>query len=325
MILRMLFLSIVCFVTICGNTQNKPFRLVLLPDTQNYSQKYPWIFRMQTAWAAAKADSISFVIQLGDITNSNADSQWHVAARAFELLDGKVPYAFVTGNHDIGTKGRSDIRNTDLFNQYLPYSKYSKVPYFGGAYEKGKMDNVWYTFNTGKQKWLVLCLEFGPRNKIIEWGASVVKNHPLHKVIIVTHAYMYSDDLRMGAAPNHKWLPEAYGLGKDTGENAANNGEAIWEKLASRYQNIVFVFSGHVLNDGTGLLVSKGIHGNNVYQMLSNYQSGVEGSEMGGSGYLRILDIDPKSKSVKVKTYSPYLDAYKTEPDQEFVLSDLAL
>jgi hypothetical protein len=136
---------------------------------------------------------------------------------------------------------------------------------------------------------------------------------------------MYSDDLRMGAAPNHKWLPEAYGLGKDTGENAANNGEAIWEKLASRYQNIVFVFSGHVLNDGTGLLVSKGIHGNNVYQMLSNYQSGVEGSEMGGSGYLRILDIDPKSKSVKVKTYSPYLDAYKTEPDQEFVLSDLAL
>ncbi|HUN02501.1 MAG TPA: hypothetical protein PLS00_06560, partial [Niabella sp.] len=97
----------------------------------------------------------------------------------------------------------------------------------------------------------------------------------------------------------------------------------MWEKLESRYSNIVFVFSGHVLNDGTGLLVSKGIHGNKVYQMLSNYQSGVQGSEMGGSGYFRILDIDPKSKSVKVQTYSPYLDTYKNEPDQDFVLTDV--
>ncbi|GAB3415800.1 metallophosphoesterase [Niabella aquatica] len=280
---------------------------------------------MQTAWAAAKADSIRFLIQLGDITNNNADSQWHVAERAFELLDGKVPYAFVTGNHDIGTNGKSDIRNTDLFNQYLPYAKYSKLPYFGGAYEKGKMDNVWYTFSADQQKWLVLCLEFGPRNKVIDWAGSIIKNHPSHKVIIVTHAYMYSDDLRMGADTSHKWLPEAYGLGKDTGEDAVNNGEAMWKKLVSRYPNIVFVFSGHVLNDGTGLLVSKGVHGNKVYQMLSNYQSGVEGSVMGGSGYLRILDIDPRAKSVKVQTYSPYLDAYKHEPDQEFLLTDVTL
>lgn len=323
MIIRTFLLSLTCFTTIYGNTQNKPFRLVLLPDTQNYSQKFPWIFRMQTAWTAAKCDSINFVIQLGDITNSNVDSQWHVAAWAFSLLDSKVPYAFVMGNHDIGTKGKSDIRNTDLFNQYLPYSKYSKVPYFGGAYEKGKMDNVWYTFSVGKQKWLILCLEFGPRNKILDWSASVIDNHPSHKIIIVTHAYMYSDDQRMGAETTHKWLPQAYGLGKDTGENAVNNGEQMWEKLVSRYSNIVFVFSGHVLNDGTGLLVSKGIHGNKVYQMLSNYQSGVQGSEMGGSGYLRILDIDPKSKSVKVQTYSPYLDTYKNEPDQDFVLTDV--
>jgi len=88
---------------------------------------------------------------------------------------------------------------------------------------------------------------------------------------------------------NHlaKWLPQNYGVGKDVGEDAVNNGEQIWEKLISNYPNILFVFSGHVLNDGVGTFVSEGKYGNKVYQMLANYQGGVEGTEKGGNGFLR--------------------------------------
>lgn len=94
---------------------------------------------------------------------------------------------------------------------------------------------------------------------------------------------MYSDDTRMGEGD--RWLPQKYGLGKDTGENAVNNGEQMWDKLVSKYPNILFVFSGHVLNGGVGTLVSIGEQGNKVYQMLANFQDGVKGTNRGQTGF----------------------------------------
>lgn len=180
----------------------------------------------------------------------------------------------------------------------------------------GKMDNTWHTFKKGKHKWLVLCLEFGPRNNVLDWAAKVIEEHPDSKVIINTHAYLYSDDKRMGEG--HKWRPQAFGIGKLTGSESANDGEQMWEKLVSRYPNIMLVFCGHVLYDGTGMLVSKGRNGNSVYQMLANYQEGVINTEKGGNGFLRMVTIDPAGKKIGVQTYSPYLDTYKTEADQAF-------
>jgi len=165
-------------------------------------------------------------------------------------------------------------------------------------------------------KWLILCLEFGPRTSVLDWAGEIVKKHPHHKVIINTHAYMYSDDTRMGEGD--RWLPQKYGLGKDTGENAVNNGEQMWDKLVSKYPNILFVFSGHVLNSGVGTLVSIGDHGNKVFQMLANFQDGVKGTNRGQTGFLRIVDIDVKKQQVRVKTYSPYLKEYKNDVKNKF-------
>jgi len=194
--------------------------------------------------------------------------------------------------------------------------------HFGGAFEEGKMDNVWYSFKAGGLEWLVLCLEFGPRNMVLDWAGKIIDSHPTYKVIINTHAYMYSDDTRMGT--NDYWLPQEYGIGKDTGENTVNNGEQIWDKLIKKYPNILFVFSGHVLNDGTGTLVSTGIHGNKVYQMLANYQDGVEGAIRGKNGFLRIIDINVKEKQIDVKTYSPYLREYKLDKEHQFSFEDVS-
>ena len=65
---------------------------------------------------------------------------------------------------------------------------------------------------------------------------------------------MYSDSTRQG--PGDNWRPQAYGVGKDMGDSAVNDGEQIWEKLVKKHSNIRFVFSGHVLNTGVGTLVS---------------------------------------------------------------------
>lgn len=305
-------------VLLCSGQKKTSFMMVLLPDTQNYAVGYPEIFKSQTAWIAKNAEDISFVLHQGDITNNNTEQQWKVAAEAFGLIDGKVPYALSPGNHDIGDNGKTNTRNTDLFNQFFPYEKYIHSSSMKGAFEPGKMDNTWHTFRAGHFNWLILSLEFGPRDTVLGWAAGIIKTHPKHKIIINTHAYLYSDDSRMGEGKEHKWLPRNYGIGKDTGAEAVNDGEQMWEKLIKKYPNIILVFSGHVLNDGTGILVSEGVHGNKVYQLLANYQSGVGGSEKGGNGFLRMISIDTNASTISVKTYSPYLNEYKTDPSQQF-------
>ena len=321
-LLKLFSLAIVLIV-FCSGKEKSSFTLVILPDTQTYIEEYPEIFNSQTSWIAKNAKDFAFVLHQGDITDDNNDQQWKIVADGFSLMDGKVPYTFVPGNHDTGEGGHTMDRNTDLMNKFLPYSKYSKQRSFGGAFIPGEMANTWHTFKAGGYNWLILSLEFGPRDKVLDWAASIIEKHSKHKIIINTHAYLYSDNTRMGQKKDHKWRPQEYGVGKNVGPDAVNDGDQMWEKLIKKYPNIMFVFCGHVCNDGTGTLVSEGVHGNKVYQMLANYQGGVEGTEKGGNGFLRLIKIDPENSRISVKTYSPYIDKYKTESDQQFTFENV--
>jgi hypothetical protein len=82
--------------------------LVLLPDTQVYSQNFPGVFDSQTAWILnnARSRNIRYVFHLGDIVNVNSIPEWENARRSMGALDGKVPYALVPGNHDYGPGGK---------------------------------------------------------------------------------------------------------------------------------------------------------------------------------------------------------------------------
>ena len=298
-------------------------RIVLLPDTQTYAEKYPEVLDSQINWVARNAKQIAFVMQQGDLTQNNNDKEWKVIQNSFSKLNGKVPYVLAAGNHDMGSAdGKfADVRNSTLFNNYFPYSQMSSLPGFSGVAEEGKMDNAYYIFKTGKINWLVITLEFGPRNSILNWAGSVIEKYPNHSVIINTHSYMYSDSTRQG--PGDNWRPQAYGVGKDTGDSSVNDGEQIWDKLVKDHSNVRFVFSGHVLNTGVGTLVSINSKGFPVYQMLANYQEGVTGSVKGGNGWLRILDLDYKKKTLNVSTYSPYINKYKEEPAQQFIIENI--
>jgi hypothetical protein len=292
------------------------FKIILAPDTQVYAMNYPDTFYVQMKWIADHADDIAFVLQQGDITNNNTEAQWNVAAFSFRLLDGKVPYVLALGNHDYGKQGSTDSRNS-LANQFFPDKTYSKIKGFGGAFESGKIDNTWFTFRAGGINWLVLSLEFGPRNRILDWADQIVKKYPKHKIIVNTHAYRDNNDIRMKKGTNHH--PQSYPIGKMTGEDSVNDGEMMWEKFVSQYPNMMFVFSGHVVGKGVGRRVDKGKHGNDVYQILANYQV----RKQGGEGYLRILTLDLPNKTIDVKTYSPLLNKYLEEPDHQFMFENV--
>lgn len=301
--------------------QNRPLRLVVLPDTQSYLESCPEIMKSQFKWISDNASSIDYVLHVGDITQSNTPVEWALASEYFDLIHGKIPYAISLGNHDFGSApGKyADNRDSRWVNKYFPISKMKEIAGFSGAFEEGKIDNTYHKFEYEGQKWLILALEFGPRNKVLDWANEIVEMHPEHKVILLTHVYMYVGDTRQSEGDN--WRPHAYGIGKDTGDDAVNDGEEIWGKLVKKHSNIIMVFSGHVLLEGYGQLVSEGDEGNKVYQFLANFQRGVKTYGNGCNGFLRIVDIDLDGKSLEIKTYSPWLDEWLRDDNHEFNFS----
>jgi len=316
-----LFLSV---FTLTGavSAQEGSFEFVVLPDTQTYVEEYPEIYLHQMQWLANNKDRFSFVLHVGDITQNNNGKEWDIAKKGFNIIDGKVPYSFALGNHDMGSESGkfADTRNTSLANAFFSVKE---IPNLIASFPNGKVDNLLSEFKIGDQKWMVLSLEFGPRNKTIAWANEMIAKYSEHNFIINTHAYLYNNSQHHGN--EDWWLPENYGIGEDTGEEAPNNGGQLWEKLIKTADNISMVFSGHILKTGVGTLVSEGEEGNKVYQMLANYQKGVEGSENGGNGFLRIIKVDPENKRIDVKTYSPWLDEFMEEQEHDFSFENIQL
>lgn len=313
-----LVLIAIYFCWSCKVAQPQKITLVILPDTQTYAEKYPEILDAQIDWVVQNAEHISFVIQPGDLTQNNNDEEWAIVSKAFQKLDGKVPYTLTVGNHDMGSiPGKfADVRNTTLFNQYFPLERMSSDPTFGGVFEEGKLENAYYQLKTDGMDWMIMSLEFGPRDTVLEWANKIVAENPEKLVVLNTHAYMYSDSTRQG--PGDYWRAQGYGIGQDTGINAVNDGEDIWTRFVKKHPNIRFVFSGHVLNSGVGTLVSINEAGYPVYQFLANFQEGVHGSIKGGNGWLRVLTFDRGKQTLDIKTYSPYIDKYHDDKAHNF-------
>jgi len=290
--------------------------LVVLPDTQNYSSHYPGMFNLQTQWIVDNKDSrnIVYVLQLGDITNYNSAREWERASRAMDRLDGVVPYALVPGNHDCGPGGATGNRTT-LINNYFPPKRFEKWSTFGGTMEKDRIENNYHLFKASGSDWLILGLEWGPRDQTLQWANQILTKYHNHKAIIITHAYLYDDSTRYDWATKGNsqiWNPHSYGgTAADT-----NDGEQMWNKIVKKHRNIFMVVNGHVLHDGLGFLTSKGDAGNPVHQMLVNFQT----REIGGQSWLRLIEFLPNGKAAQIKTYCPLLETYETGPESQFVI-----
>lgn len=297
------------------------FTLIVLPDTQIYTEKWPNHFYRQTEWIAENVDrlNIEYVLHVGDIVNDNSHRQWKVAQRAIGRLDGVVPFALVPGNHDYGPNGRAQNRDT-LFNEYFPQAKYESWPTFGGVMEERHLDNSYHTFSAGGHDYLILALEWGPQEKTVQWANQIVEKHPHHRVILNTHAYMYHDETRYDWATKgdrQEWNPHSYDTAKLPG--GTHDGEELWQDLVRKHPGFIMTLNGHVLRDGQARLGSQGDHGNTVHQILVNYQMNKEG----GEGFLRIMEFLPDGKTILHRSYSPSLRQFKTDPQNEFTTEHL--
>ncbi|XHH07777.1 MAG: NosD domain-containing protein [Candidatus Bathyarchaeia archaeon] len=266
------------------------FTIVVLPDTQGYSQNYPSIFNNQTQWIADNVESLNivFVSQLGDLVNVPYDTyQWINANQSMSKLDGKVPWAVLPGNHDM------DDGNITNFNTYFGSERFSNETWYAGAYGAGDNSNSYQLFSASGTDYLILNLQYDPSDDVLLWASHIIDSYPHRKVIVSTHDYL------MGFL----------GLGQ-----RSEIGERIWHGLIKQHAEQVFlVLCGHA---GAEDLIADSINGNIVYQMLADYQN----STYIESGWLRILTFAQSQGKVFVKTYSPIIDKYKSDSQSEFTL-----
>jgi hypothetical protein len=308
---------------------DQPFSIVLLPDTQFYTAFYPEFFKAEMDWIAAQKDTekIAFVLHLGDIVeNFGVPTEWARADENLKKLEAaQVPYVVCAGNHDIDTQKRLG----SLLNQTFPPSRFA--PILKETFEPNKIENASYFLSAGGRTWLVVSLEFGPRNEVLTWADGIFKQNADKPAILLTHAYMYLGQQRYDwlkyPPPKQFWNPHGYDMPGTT-----NDGEEMFQKLVAKNDNILMVVSGHATrNEGAeGLLSTRRANGYYLHEMLSNYQ-GCPSDIMcinpetnmkvrGGEGTLRIVRFDPANRKATVRTFSPALNMSRTDPMNQFEL-----
>lgn len=304
------------------------YTIAVLPDTQDYTNaSREYIFKGMMNWLVDNKDSLDlqFVIHVGDITTNNSDtSHWPYAEPAIRILDGKIPYSLLPGNHDQNTGNAANWSTTPLDTRFSPDKQAATNPdTFGGVYdmEPNRSANNYHTFTAPDgTKWMVLSLEFGPRADVLRWADEVIEAHLDHRVILANHSYMTWAGRHdaTGAPLYDEGTGYDYGIGNNPMQ--ATDGETMYRQLIQKHSNVTFTFSGHIFGDGAETLKSHDQFGNPVYQMMVNYQNGVSteitgnagqaSGSNGGNGAIRLLTIDPDSGAVYTSTYFSAIDDY---------------
>lgn len=287
------------------------FTIPVLPDTQEAVTRHNEMFFSQMKWLAEKKDSLRapIVLHVGDVVNFDTITHWKTASQGYALLDSvKLPYAITLGNHDTRAVGWNSgsaadpantnkrLRMTEKFNAAFPVNRFTLQK---GRYENDMSDNSYYTFNAGGLKWLVVTLEFCAREKVAQWMNGIIRRHPRHNVIVLTHYHL---------TPKGEIAPTNAGYGDMSPKD-------IFEKYIRNHPNVLLILSGH--NCYTAYRTDEGVCQNTIYQVLSDYQCKDD-----GGGYIRLLDINVKEKKIAAKMYSPYY--HKTlADDSHFVFSNI--
>jgi len=267
------------------------FTVIVLPDTQKYSDNYPAIYADQTEWIVANKDALNiiYVAHEGDIVDHASDeSEWINADAAMSLLEDPVttgladgiPYGVVPGNHD---------EPTTYYNQYFGVPRFQGRSYYGDGYPSGYNDNSYTLFSAGGMDFIVINLEYTPASGSLDWADTLLQTYSDRRAIVVSHYIL------------------------DSGGTFSSSGQQIYDALKDN-PNLFLMLCGHIHAEARRTDVYSE---NTVHTLLADYQD----YPSGGNGYLRILEFSPANDEISITTYSPWLDEYETDASSEFVLS----
>jgi predicted phosphodiesterase len=263
------------------NIEFEEFSIIVLPDTQKYSEKYPQLFYDQTNWIVENKEklNIKFVIHEGDIVNkASEEEQWIVANTAMGALDGVIPYSVVRGNHD----------KSKLYQKYFGKERFEDYDWYlaGDEFNKNNISKL----EINNKDFLFINLDVCPDENELAFIEEIILGEEFDFGILTTHGYL-----------NEK---------TDRQVHVCGNTKYIWD-FTKKIKNIRIMLCGHVHDEA--MRTDPNDFNQDVVQMLADYQT----RENGGNGYLRILkfiDIN----TINVTTYSPSLNKFEKDSNSEF-------
>lgn len=263
------------------------YSFAVIGDTQKVTYYYPDDFTKIYDWIIENApddkENIEFVLGLGDITDMDSAPEWEVASAGIKKLHGVIPYSLIRGNHEWKTN----------YRKYLSFYEEQVDGMYDGIL------NTYQTFTVGQMDYLVLTLDvlpqYGDTSGIMQWAKGVIESHPNHNIIITTH----------------------YNMDTEYVSNAD-----VWERLASKYENVVLVLSGHYASKNALYKQTAGVNGNTVTEMLVDPQGLDLLSDIAPTGMITMLYFSEDGKNVQVRQYSPIKDMYYSTDSQYSITID---
>ena len=259
------------------------FTVVALPDTQYYSSLHPGVFDSQTQWIVDNqtAKNIKFTSHQGDLTDYDALEQWYNASGSMYKLDNTSPRL------PWGTvMGNHD--DPGHYDVFFGPSHFAGQTWYGGSYGHSS----YQTSLAGGRNYLMLDLEDNAPADVRSWAQSVINANPGKPTIVNTHEY-----LQVGGRTEY--------------------GNTLWNELIRPNSQVFAVLCGHIT--GEYHQTSYDAAGKSVFELLADYQDDSPGWD--GNGYLRLYEFDEAHSKIKVKTYAPNTDVYKTDLASQFNLS----
>ena len=270
------------------------YSFAIVGDTQIIANRYGSDFSKIYDWILENRVSkkIGYVFGLGDITDANSSNEWKLAKEnILDKLSGVIPYSVVRGNHD----GVNNINSVFANETYMSQ--------FDGFYDETSIVNSYRYFDIASTKYLLITLDYGASDAVLNWAGEIIASNPDRKVIITTHAYLYRDGTTLDQ--NDVCPPATTG--------GSNNGDHMWNKLVSQYENIFLVMSGHDPSARVVMTQTEGVHGNIVTQLLVDPQ-GLDANTV-PTGMVTMLYVMADG-SIEVETYSTIQEKYYGEKNQ---------
>jgi len=284
---------------------DKPFTIVMLPDTQVYSEKLPKYFRDQTKWivANAKKENIVFVTHVGDIVQffGQRPAEWKLADECMSMLDGVVPWGVAIGNHDYDVAMKPEGKT---FVKHFGPQRFAKCDWYGGASPNGL--NSYQFIDGGGVRMLILHLETNVPEPALVWAQGILKKHPKLPTVLTTHIHL---NPKMKGRPAAAWQAKKF-------KGKVNSAQAVWTKLIRPNPQVFLTLSGHYANPPEYHQVNPNDAGKKVIEVIADYQT----RKNGGDGWLRLIRFDPPKDEISFRTYSPSLDKFETDASSQFTL-----
>lgn len=261
-----------------------------ISDTQNYCKAFPDVYFAMTSFLFNSRErlNLQYVIHTGDLVNDvQSQYQWQIADAAMrELFD--VPYGVLAGNHDVAIA--NGLADYTAFSRYFGKERFAGGYWYGESYEnnRGHCDLV----SAGDTDYIFAYMGYPVDSAGADFLNSAFSAHPDRVGVLCVHDYF------------------------DNNCNLTGQGTFLFETVVKKNPNLYLVLCGHRYACKTVPAEVENPDGSQrtVLQCIANYQAA--GRE-GGSGYLRLIQVDEESQAIRIISYSPLLNdiAFYDDPE----------